>query len=175
MLRNNGDRELGNSGWRLHFNFCREIEPSKPGDGVRFVHVNGDHFYLEPTADFLPFRRGTERAIRFATQLPLIKETDGPSGLFLVVKDPGRNEPEIIPLGEPKFGGITSKRQSLRSRDDLVAVPTAKSRYEENLRLAPIDPPNRSIVPTPISQVAGEGETQIRPQDLHSWSSGIKP
>lgn len=162
LLKNIGIRELGNRGWRLHFNFCRELSSPGPHDGVRFVHVNGDHYYLEPTSDFAPFRQGTERAIRFETRLPLIKETDGPSGFFLVLKDELREGQRVIALGEPTFDAIDIKRQTKRSRDDLVSVPDAKFRYEENLELESAVKTKPGILPTPISFVNGAGAALIK-------------
>ncbi len=151
VVTNNGSQALGNHGWELYFNFCRKISPGSDSDEVRIVHINGDLYRVEPRSGFLSFRPGTSRTIRFETEIPLIKESDAPSGFYLVKDDAIRQEKSVEALGDPTLGPIDPKTQTMRARDDQVAVPTPESRYQENLQLLSVGEQDvAKVVPSPL-------------------------
>lgn len=162
ILSNKSDQTLGNSGWQLYFNFCRKVTQELNADALRIVHVNGDLYRLEPRQDFEPFRPGTTRAFQFETDFALIKETDAPSGFFLVLDDEIRQRRSVVSLGEPSIDPNSLPKNLARSRDDRVAVPTLQSRYLENLEIESAEAAEaRGIVPTPVSFQQSPGEITI--------------
>ncbi len=165
VLKNNSSQTFGNNGWQIYFNFCRKILPHGITEGVRLKHINGDLFCLEPEESFLPFRPGTQRAIRFHTNYSVIKESDAPSGFYLVSADNVRRQQIVESLGDAVVGPITSKHQTMRTRDDQIVVPTAHSRFRENESLSqvPVKKSDR-ILPTPVSCERRPGTFSITSQ-----------
>jgi len=151
VIKNTGNRALESSGWQLYFNFCRKILPESVDEAVRIVHVNGDLFRLEPNSDFTPLRPGMSRTIRFKTDFWVIKESDSPSGCYLVVKDDLGLGETIVPIDHVKVGPIVTRKQTMRAQNDRVELPSPGSRYYSNLALDPeIERDCDCIVPSPV-------------------------
>lgn len=159
ILTNNGDLTLGSRDWQLYFNFCRKIIPESVTESVRIVHVNGDLFRMEPSGNFLPLRSGTSRTIRFRTDTWVIKESDAPSGCYLVIEDDLRRSKTVETIGNVSVGPLVSTLQTARTPDDLVPVPTPLARYREN-RTVGEDRGQLAdrIVPTPRDFKSGPGK-----------------
>ena len=162
ILTNTGEQSLGNQGWELYFNFCRKILPETVSETVQIAHVNGDLFKLVPRSKFLPLRPGTSRTIRFQTNFAVFKASDAPSGFYLVVEDCLRQRKIVEPLGEASVRPIHNPQLTMRTRDDQVAVPTPRSRYDENLDHTNLgNPPAAGVLPTPTLLQASQGEFVI--------------
>lgn len=151
VLTNTGGRTLGSRGWQLYFNFCRKIIPATVGGAVRVVHVNGDLFRLEPRRGFTPLQTGASCTIRFQTDSWVIKESDAPSGCYLIVEDDVGSGETIVAIDHVTVGPIVTKQQTMRTPNDQVIIPTSRSRYRENLALEHSDDQKfASIVPSPV-------------------------
>ena len=165
VLTNHGPRTLGPEGWQLYFNFFRSILPESDTQAVRFVHVNGDFYRLEPRSEFAPLEPGASVTLQFFTDAASIKASDAPDGFFLVTPGGPTEKAQVEHLGHPTIGPIDSERQSRRTPQDVVPVPTSRSRYEANLQLA-TDAAAATIVPTPVLLQAGDGEIRIGPDTV---------
>ena len=150
ILTNTGGRTLGGSGWQLYFNFCRKIIPESVSETVRIIHENGDLFRLEPSSNFVPLRPGTSRTFRFQTDFWVIKESDAPSGCYLVMEDKLGRGKTVTAIDHVTVGPIVTKQQTTRTPNDQVAVPTPHSRYHANLALGQSTVPEfGGVVPSP--------------------------
>ncbi|AUX31291.1 MULTISPECIES: family 20 glycosylhydrolase [Sorangium] len=158
-IENHGKVALGNSGWALYFNFVRSILPESLPAGVKVTHINGDFFKLEPTEAFQPLEPGQSVVIPFDGSYWAIKETDAPVGYYFVFTDGEGvdSAPEVV--GSEAVAPFVEKKQTDRFPGDMTPVPTATSRYDENLavRLFPAGDVDR-VVPTPVLLEAGAGE-----------------
>lgn len=145
-LRNQGPEALG-GGWELYFNFGRKIPPESLPDTVEVSHVNGDLFRMTPGSAFSPVAPGESLHLAFETQI--LKQSDAPAGMYLVRE--GR-APQAV---EISIGRIAPP-------EDLVAVPTAASRFERDRGLSLLagdDVPR--ILPTPVRLERGEGSVTL--------------
>jgi len=150
ILTNTGGRTLGGGGWQLYFNFCRKIIPESVSETVHIVHENGDLFRLEPSSKFVPLHPGTSRTFRFQTDFWVIKESDAPSGCYLVMEDELGRGKTVAAIDHVTVGPIVTKQQTTRTSNDQVAVPTPNSRYRANLALGQSTVPEfDGIVPSP--------------------------
>ncbi len=154
-LVNRGGAELA-GGWQLWFNFGRAIVPESLPAGVAVTHVNGDLVRLEPTADFEPLPPGGSRRIPFEGRGSVVRESDAPAGPYVVFSgsDGGPGTVETVSLAIAPF----DPRQSRRTADDRVEVPTPASRYRANAGLTALDAGEVGpIVPTPVRLSRGGG------------------
>jgi hexosaminidase len=151
VLTNNGDQPLGNRGWRLYFNFSRKIIAESVTETVRIDHVNGDLYVMQPQNSFFPLRSGTSRTFQFQTDFWVVKESDAPSGFYLVTDEDIHLKGTVEAIGDAKVGPIISAQQTMRTSDDRIVVPTALSRYHENLDLLEANGLTKNrIVPSPV-------------------------
>jgi hexosaminidase len=151
ILTNTGSRTLGGGGWQLYFNFCRKIIPESVSETVHIVHENGDLFRLEPSSKFVPLHPGASRTFRFKTDFWVIKESDAPSGCYLVMEDGLGRGKTIVAIDHVTVGPIVTKQQTMRTPNDQVTVPTPNSRYLANLALRQSTVPQfDGIVPSPV-------------------------
>ena len=161
-LTNRGSVELGNTGWTLYFNFVRDIVPESLPAGVKATHLNGDFFKLEPTEAFVPLAPGGSVAIPFDAAFWAIKETDAPAGYYFVFTDKDGTDSAPEAVGEAIVKPFLTEAQTDRIPEDLVPVPTAQSRFDENeaLSVLPAGEVSR-IVPTPVEVQAQVGQVTL--------------
>lgn len=166
-LHNRGGTALPASGWALHFNYLRVIDPSTAGPWVELTRVNGTFYRLEPAAGFEPIPPGGRRAVRFESRHRAIKASDAPAGVYLAHGDsPGDARPPE-PLGEVTVGEFPPPGPGRR-------YPSPASRYHRNERLLG-EVPGRvgRITPTPLRTERRDGAVRLTPSTPIRHGGGL--
>ena len=150
---------LGSKGWRLYFCNLRKFEQSLSADEVQISRVNGDLFWLGPQASFKPILPGESSTYSVRGMGSVVKECELPTGHYFVFYDSQGKEIAVSAAIEAKIAPFATREQTMRNPNDLVPVPTAGSRYEENLQLSklPVDQVDL-VLPTPEKLVRLPGK-----------------
>ena len=157
-LINKGTVDLGKSGWTLYFNFVRMPIPESVPAAVAFTHINGDFFKLEPTEAFAPLPPGARLRLVFDAQYWIIKEAEAPAGFYVVFTDAEGQAGPPEAVTDVTVVPMQTRQQTDRMQGDNMPVPTAASRYADNLALTPLAPKAVSrIIPTPTRLETGTG------------------
>lgn len=150
-VTNIGKANIGNN-WIMYFNFSpgRDILQVQ-NDNVKIEHINGDFYKMYPGDIFKTLKSKDSLVIPIIASNWMTKETDFPSGFYFVFNSGQKDEKIIIP--EYKTKPLTRKEQINRTKDDLLEIPDAESRYFDNLDLyrLPKEVINK-IIPIPIFQ-----------------------
>ncbi|WLT33443.1 family 20 glycosylhydrolase [Geothrix sp. PMB-07] len=148
-LRNSGKEPWAMEGWSLYFHFAMAAHKEPLASGLRIEHVSGDLFRLR--AQGAPaLAPGQILRVEFTSDPWVIKQSDAPSGAFLVFDSaPAKGQPlalEITPL--------TSQALERPAGQRTPGI-SPEQRYAENARQghqAPAD-----LLPTPVSLSLGQG------------------
>jgi hexosaminidase len=155
-IYNKSKMTLKNKGWAMFFSQL----PLTPiiQDSLRVakvVHLNGDWFQLIPTENFI-LRPGDSIRINYCGTGFNIKKTDAALGMYFVFYDSNDKEIAIVPVEKQIIGEFTRPEQLKRAPNDESIVPTADSRYNENLSLQLLPQEQQQlIVPSPVSLKSG--------------------
>lgn len=147
-IQNKDNTILGNKGWKLYFNFVRKIAAETVTGNVAIVHVNGDLYYLQPTAQFTPIGNGASVNIEFVSGDWAVNRTDAPEGFYLIYdNDPGN----AIPIHNFKAIPSASPAQFARNPEDHVLQTTPELIYEQNKNITALpDKDLQGIFPSPL-------------------------
>ena len=149
IFENNSNFELTNN-WKLFFNMIpRPIVPSSSPQVAIIEHINGDWHQIVPSADFL-LKQNKSIEIQYSGYSYLIKEGNGPIGVYFVFYDEDGIEKQIVEVN-CKILPFTKPEQINRSKDDLVPIPTPEYRYNKNQNVSLV-PKNQllKIIPSPV-------------------------
>jgi hexosaminidase len=138
-ITNNGHTALPASGWKLYFNFARDITPAAVSGNATINQINGDLFAITPTATFTEIKPGASERIEFAADA-VVNITDGPEGLYLVwdaepAKGYAIGAYNVLPFS-PKYAGLVTPEVIYNENKTITDVP------EQNLT---------KVFPTPVS------------------------
>lgn len=169
IIRNTGGADLGADGWEIYFNFLRDIVPESVPPEITIEHINGDFMRLAPAEGFPGIPAGEEYRFSVATYGSIIKEIYAPDG-FYIVYDNNRIErihSDVIPFTRPE--------QMNRGPDDLLPVPLADVRFEQNRGLTglPLDETG-PVTPTPAHMEKGGGEFQLASGTRILYEDGLE-
>ncbi|WP_044243970.1 family 20 glycosylhydrolase [Chondromyces apiculatus] len=161
-LENKGTVALGKRGWILYFNYVNTVLPDSLPAGVKISRVNGDLAKLEPTDAFTPLDPGKTLVIPFDAEFFAIKESDAPLGYYIVFTDDRGQATPPEPLGKASIKPFTNEKQTTRVPIDVIPVPTAQTRFDENKALKQLPPAEVSpLVPTPVLMQAQTGQFSL--------------
>lgn len=162
-LTNTGEEALPAAGWELYFNFIRAPRAASMPENVAYQHVNGDFHKFFPTESFAGLGSGESVEIAFDAGNWAVKESDAPSGYYLVMDGkPQPVEVEITPF--------TEGRQTDRVVGDETPVPTAASRYRENAALSLLSANELPmILPTPAKLEQQDGDAATNAAINTDW------
>ncbi|WP_434047932.1 MULTISPECIES: family 20 glycosylhydrolase [Sorangium] len=161
-IENSGSVALGNRGWTLYFNCVNTILSDTVPAGVKITRINGDFQKLEPTDAFKPIGPGQSMVIPFDGEYFAIKQSDAPRGYYVVFTDDRGQALPPEPVGKESVEPFTTDKQTTRVPIDVIPVPTAKTRYDENKALTLLPPGDVApLVPTPVLLQAQEGEFSL--------------
>ncbi len=161
-ITNQSSTPLGGEGWRLYFCSLRKFEPDDTGGSVKITRVNGDLFWLRPQPSFKLIEPGQSQSFVVTGAGSAVKECELPTGHYFVFYDAQGNQQSISAMIEAKISPFESKQQTARSASDLVPVPTAASRYEENSQLSKLPADQVDLVlPTPKKMTRLPGEVVL--------------
>ena len=174
-LYNHSKMTLENKGWAMFFS---QMPPTPIiEDSVRkakVVHINGDWFKMVPCKDFrlLP---GDSIRINYCGTGFMIKKTDAALGIYFVFYDANNKEIAVVPAGKQTIGEFNRPEQRKRTAEDESLVPTAESRYAENISHNQL-PENQQqlIVPSPLSIKRGSEMVSIDQSWTVYYESGLE-
>ncbi len=157
-LKNGSDFTLDDKNWAMFFNMSpRPIHSNKTPQPAVIEHLNGDWYKMVAAKDF-KLSPGDSVTIVYTGTEGIIKETDAPMGLYFVFYDADGKEKEIVQVADFTVEPFTTKDQILRGKNDLKQVPTAETRYKENLALTKLGADQLlKIIPTPVKMSSGQG------------------
>ncbi len=156
-LENKGNTALGDD-WTLYFN--QSPRAIKASEGGTVTHIVGDFYQLTPSDGFsLP--AGEKATINYEMSGPMIKEADGPIGLYFGKKDADGNT-STFAIKDYQITPFTRPEQLNRNAGDKVAIYTPQWQYEQNEGLSLLGKNELlSIIPTPQSIKKGTNTVVI--------------
>ena len=173
IFKNNSTFSLKNTNWALYFNQSnRKVFPESVSNIATVKQINGDWYELAPTEKFnlAPAEKDT---IFYECSAWMIKESDGPVGLYFVFTDGGE---ESIEIAENfKRLPFTRPEQLRRNSSDRVKIPTPESHYRDNEKLRPLDSTAFSpIIPSPASLIRQEGRWTLNSKSQIWYQKGLE-
>jgi len=152
-LKNTGVIRLPAGNWALYFNSIPRIIPESINPEFKLRRINGHFYEIKPAINFKPLNPGDVLQITFVTQTPAIKESDMPTGFYLVYNED--NNPQSIKNVE--IGAEIMARQTVRTNNDNKPVTTPESRYIENKNITHLGSEEvDKILPRPLDYKKGE-------------------
>ena len=83
-ITNNSKTTFPASGWKMYFNSARMVVKATVTGNAQIDFVDGDLFSLTPTNTFTDLKPGATVRIEFVDEEPVITNTDGPEGFYIV-------------------------------------------------------------------------------------------
>ena len=173
VLDNQGDFELKDN-WKLFFNIApRPIIEYPTPQKAHIEHINGDWYQMAPEKDFVLnidesieiFYRGTEA---------VIKESDGPLGVYFVFYDIDGTEQQIVEV-DCEILPFTTPDQINRNNSDDEPIPTAEYRYHNNRELSELPADQLlKIIPSPVMVQSLNGKTILDEDWEISHEAGLE-
>ncbi len=173
VLENNSDFDLKEN-WSLFFNIApRPIVDPPTAQPARVEHINGDWYQLVPNEDF-SLNQNETIEILYRGREGVIKESDGPLGVYFVFYDHDGGEEQIVEVA-CEILPFTNPEQINRNKADREPIPTAEYRYHNNLELSKL-PDNKllKIIPSPVQVKSLGGTTQIDDSWVISHEAGLE-
>ena len=157
-LIHNGGVDLNGKNWTLFFNINPRPMVSTPVPQPATVeHINGDWYKMVPKEDF-SLKEGESVEVIYRGTEAIIKETDGPLGLYFVYYDANGNEEQIVEVSDYTLHPFTKPEQIHRNDEDYDPIPTSSYLYKTNEKLSVLPKEKLDlIVPTPVSTQKLEG------------------
>ena len=171
VLTNTSQNTLDDN-WELYWNMApRTVDQGSITAPVEISWINGDYYVMKPAAGF-SLAPGEKLEVVYQAEAFMIKESDGPLGLFMVQTENGQDliteltDYDIIPFQKPE--------QIDRMEGDEEPIPTPEHLYDQQAGLTALDDSEIPLImPTPRKLKTGEGvfsltgETTIDyPEDL---------
>ena len=129
---NKGEQRLGDKGWALYWNQAPRMVTGNSGK-LRVENLGGDFYRLTPLKGF-SLRPGQTVAMSYTSDSWLIKESDGPRGLFFA-RQRGETE-ETVVVSDFSLQPFTRPEQYNRSPADQAPMPDAEWLFAQNERLS---------------------------------------
>jgi hexosaminidase len=152
---NKGEHRLGDKGWALYWNQAPRMVTGNNGK-LRVENLGGDFYRLTPLEGF-SLKPGQTAEMSYTSNSWLIKESDGPRGLFFAQQRGGQDTTVVVK--DFSLQPFTRPEQYNRSPADQVPLPDAEWLFAQNERLRSLpstqyDP----FVPAPASWKRGLGD-----------------
>ncbi len=154
---------LTKNNWALFFSAAgNPIADSRVGSSRgRVDHVNGDWYKLYIRAD-TSVRKGDSADVIYRSFGSVIKNTDAPTGLYVVYYDEEGNEERIAQISDFTVVPFTKKEQLLRGKDDKEVAASPAKTFWENDELSLVNTRHLlPIIPTPRQFVREQGSFRI--------------
>jgi hexosaminidase len=171
-LVNKKERQLTDKNWTVFFSIAPSpvLEPNQP-QPARLEHINGDWYKLSPNAGF-SLAAGDSVTIDYKATGAVIKESDGPLGIYIVFYDGDGKEERIAKIEDYTLVPFTRKEQLLRGTADQEAPASATKTYGENTGLSVLKPDQLlPIIPTPVHLSQGKGNFTLEGKVIQYTSS----
>ncbi|MDB5087289.1 MAG: Hexosaminidase, partial [Mucilaginibacter sp.] len=126
-ITNNGKTTFPATGWKMYFNSARLMAEQTVTGNATIKFVNGDLFSLTPTATFTEIKPGQSVRIEFVDEEPVITNTDGPEGFYVVwdtQPDKGYNTGAFtIKPFKPNYPGLVTTAIIYDQNKNITDVP----------------------------------------------------
>lgn len=161
-LVNHDQRELTDKNWALFFSIAPSPVLKTPNQKATLEHINGDWFRLYPNPGF-SLKQGDSTDVLYKAQGAVIKESDGPLGMYIVYYDEKGKEKEIAEIEDYTLVAFTRKEQLLRGKEDKEVAASAAKTYWENAGMSALKPDQLlPVIPTPLHYTTGKGNFVIK-------------
>lgn len=161
-LINQDQRDLTDKNWALFFSISPSNVIATPTQKATLEHINGDWFRLYPNPGF-SLKSGDSTDILYKAQGAVIKESDGPLGMYIVYYDEQGKEKEIAEIQNYTLTPFARKEQLLRGKPDKEVAASAAKTYFENAGMSVLKPDQLlPLIPTPLHYTAGNGVFAIK-------------
>lgn len=173
-IENNSDKDLDNKNWAIYFHQPKRVVPENGSENVKFTHINGDYFKVEPTDSFKILKKGDEASFTYVSDAWAIKMLDAPNGIYIVFTDSTGKEsaPEVI---ENITYVPISDEQNKMHGNDKIPVPTPNYVFGQNGKLTFEDKSTLvKIIPTPFKYENVEGAFSIENGTVVGYSTEFK-
>lgn len=178
-LINHDQRALTEKNWALFFSIAPSPVIKTPNQKATLEHINGDWFRLYPNPGF-SLAPGDSTDVLYKAQGAVIKESDGPLGMYIVYYDDNGKEKEIAEIENYTLIPFTRKEQLLRGKQDKEVAASAAKTYWENAGMSVLKPDQLlPVIPTPLHYAAGNGtfalkaDTKIVADEALKGESGL--
>lgn len=174
IFENKSNYTLGDSGWTLYYNISPRapIAHPQPQPGT-ITHINGDWFRLDPNKGF-KLAPGEKIEVKYLGDAGVIKETDGPLGVYFVFKEKDGAE-KIVAVEKTTVIPFTRNEQILRGPNDKDLPYSAAVEFDKNNGLSLIDRENiPSIIPSPVLFQKKQGSYVLTNSVSIYYAAGLK-
>ncbi|QJD97678.1 family 20 glycosylhydrolase [Mucilaginibacter robiniae] len=141
------------NGWKVYFNFARQIVPESVEGPVKIEHLNGDFFCMSPNPNFHGLSTNATMRVAFVAGAWVVNFTDAPEGFYYVAD----NAPDVtVSIKNISQVPSTKPEQLQRTPADKVDVVTPQYVYKQNDQIQNIPESELSgIFPTPVNYKKG--------------------
>ncbi|KAK7102432.1 beta-hexosaminidase-like [Littorina saxatilis] len=173
-LTNTGDKPVPSRGWVIYWTQLNLLEPNHhpypegyllPDYGIRFKHVQGGQFSMEPDEGFEEVQPGETRVIRFLSENYSVSRTDTYPNWYLAA--PGLEPRTIVSTAGEELdwvGDFDAENKWKRFNYDIPEAKaydrydpyTAGTRYSVN-EVEDLGGPKKHVIPTPAEMSVTEG------------------
>jgi hexosaminidase len=159
VFKADNHQPLPAKGWKIYFNFARQITPASVTNNVDIKHLNGDLFCLSPSSSFKGLTAGQSLPVEFTSADWVINAKDAPDGFYWVWDNqPNQTYTIKSPIAKPS----TQPEQYLRTPQDKVGLVTAEAIYQQNQTISNIAADSLiKVFPTPISYQENAGVFEL--------------
>lgn len=150
IFDNKSNYPLSDTGWTLYYNLSPRDPIAHPQpQPATITHINGDWFKLEPNKGF-KLAPGEKIEVKYLGDAGIIKETDGPLGVYFVFKEKDGGE-KIVAVETTITLPFTRKEQMLRGPNDKEQPYSPAVEFGKNMGLSILDKDSiPSIIPSPV-------------------------
>ncbi|WP_158827477.1 family 20 glycosylhydrolase [Mucilaginibacter lacusdianchii] len=150
---NNDKQAMSASGWKIYFNFARQIVPDLVDGPVKIEHLQGDFFCMSPKAGFAGLKTNATLQVAFVAGAWVVSYTDAPDGFYYVAD----KTPNVtVPIKNFSQVPSTKPEQLQRTPADRVAIVTPQAVFQENALIKDLPEAELpQVFPTPVSYQQG--------------------
>ncbi len=173
-IQNNSKITLTPENWALYWNMApRDIKPESITAPVSMRWINGDFYEMKPQEGF-ELKKGESIIITYEGSDFMIKESDGPLGVYSLYTDSEGNE-EAYVVNDMTIEPFDSPDQINRNGSDEEPIPTAEWLFENNTNITEIPREEMELViPTPTKTTRKSGTVIISSQTTINYQAGLE-
>lgn len=173
-IKNNSDLTLTDDNWALYWNMApRDILQESISAPVTMRWINGDFFEMKPAEGFR-LAKGESITITYEGTAFMIKESDGPLGVYAIYKDSDGGEQPVV-IADMTILPFDSPDQINRDGTDEEPIPTPEWLFANQQGITEL--PEESlelIVPKPTATTRKPGVVSLTTQTKIHYEAGLE-
>ena len=159
-FQNNSKKALGDN-WTLYFNMSPRGITKMLSTEATVEWISGDFYKLSPSEGF-ELAPGESIEIKYEGAVWMIKEVDGPAGVYFVFNNENGEELDPVIASDYTLEPFLTEEQTSRFTFDHAPVPTPQLIFEQNSKISTLDKVDLlPVIPTPYAHEKLEGEVVI--------------